>query len=283
MPKVSIITLTYNSSRYIEDLLKGINELRGKDSEVIVADNASGDDTLKLVKKFGKNIAIVETEGNVGFSKGNNAAAARATGEYLLFLNPDTKFESGSLSDMVAIIENNIGVGIVGGKMMSVDGRPEKSAGKFFTLFSSILIATGLDERFGVRVSPNKTTRVDFVSGGFMLIKSSLFERLRGFDENFFMYIEDMEICFRAKLAGYETYFFPGIVITHIGQGSSNRGFAIKNIYKGILYFHKKHGTPFSYFVVSLVFKMKAVALVMLGKIMNNNYLKETYSAALKA
>ena len=115
-----------------------------------------------------------------------------------------------------------------------------------------------------------------------MMIKKELYARLGGFDEHFFMYIEDMELCFRAKLAGYWTYFTPDVVITHVGQGSSNRGFAIRNIVKGILYFHKKHGTPFSYFVVKFLFKTKALILVLVGRIMNNKYLSDTYSAVLK-
>jgi len=93
------------------------------------------------------------------------------------------------------------------------------------------------------------------------------------------MYVEDMELCFRVRKAGFDTYFTPEVVITHSGQGSSGRGFAIRNIIKGIVYFHKKHGSPLSRFLVKNLFILKCAILVLGGKIMNNKYLVETYSA----
>jgi len=87
-----------------------------------------------------------------------------------------------------------------------------------------------------------------------------------------------MEFCFRVKRKGYKVYFSPNVVIVHARHGSSSRSFAIKNIYKGLVYFHKKHGSAFSYFMVKTMLTLKASALVMLGRIINNRYLKESYS-----
>ena len=140
----------------------------------------------------------------------------------------------------------------------------------------------GLDEVFGARSSPLEFTEVDFVSGGFMIIRKKLFEELKGLDENLFMYVEDMEFCFRVKKAGYKVAFDPEVVISHHSHGSSNRSFAIGNIYKGLLYFHKKHGNNISYFMVRIMLILKANALVLIGKIINNRYLTNTYTTALK-
>lgn len=280
MARVSIIILTYNSSRFIDSLLKSL-KVFGKEAEIIVVDNDSTDDTIEKIKNS-KELKIIETGKNLGFAAGINYGAKKANGEFLLFINPDAKFEKGKLEDMISIFENNEKVGIVGGKMIGNSGNVEMSAGKFFSFAPSILIALGLDEAFGVRFSPNKTSKVDFVSGGFMMVKSKIFKDLSGFDEKFFMYIEDMELCFRTKKAGFDTYFNPNVEIMHLGQGSSNRSFAIKNIYKGILYFHKKH-YPGSYLIIKFVFWLKAITLVLVGKIINNKYLTETYTAALSS
>jgi GT2 family glycosyltransferase len=115
-----------------------------------------------------------------------------------------------------------------------------------------------------------------------MMVKKSVFESLSGFDEKLFMYVEDMEFCFRARQAGYFTYFTPEVQIVHTQHGSSSRANAIKNIYKGIFHFHKKHGTAFSYMFVKTLFKSKALALVVAGKMLNNKDLSRTYSAVLK-
>ncbi len=278
---VSIIILTYNSEKFIEETIGSLLDFT-TGTEIIVVDNASTDKTVSKIKKFGKKVKFIETGANLGFSAGINVGAKKATGEYLLFVNPDTKFKSGNIEDMISVFDNNIDAGVVGGRMQAADGHVEKSTGKFFGVLASILIAAGLDEKLGVRRSPGKIEKVDFVSGGFMMVKAELFRKLGGFDENLFMYVEDMELCFRARLSGYSTYFVPSVVVTHIGQGSSNRAFAIKNIFRGVLYFHKKHGTPFSYGIVKALFTLKSLTLVTAGKIMNNKYLLETYSGAVK-
>jgi GT2 family glycosyltransferase len=281
MPQISIIILTYNSSRFIEDLLKSLEDY-SKDSEILIVDNDSKDDTVKLAKRF-SHAKVYETGKNLGFAKGINYGAKRAKGEYLLFINPDAVFKSGHFSDLVKVLEEHEKAGVVGGKLVGYDGIPEKSAGKFFNFFEAIMIILGLDEKIGIRFSPNKLSKVDFVSGGFMMVRSEIFEKLGGFDENFFMYVEDMELCFRVKKAGFETYFSPNVVISHKGQGSSNRTFAIINIYKGILYFYKKHKGNFEYNIVKFLLFGKAKCIYILGRLTNNDYYKETYGQALEA
>lgn len=276
MPNVTILILTYNSSAFIMELLKSLKDF-ANGSEILVVDNASDDNTIEKVKGFDSGAKIIETGKNLGFAKGINLGARNAKGEYLLFINPDGLIKNGKLSDMIYVFEKNNKVGVVGGKLIDRSGRPEKSAGHFFGLIETLLIVLGLDEFFGVRFSPNRLSRVDFVSGGFMMVRSELFKKLNGFDENLFMYVEDMEFCFRVKKAGLETYFTPEVAITHSGQGSSNRSFAIYNIYKGILYFYKKHKSKLEYQIVKISLFTKAFAIYFLGKITHNSYYVETY------
>lgn len=286
MSKVSIIILTYNSAEFIERLLRSILKFnKDEDFEVLVVDNNSEDDTVKKLQGFkikDLRLKIIQNKENYGFAKGINIGVKQADGDYLLFINPDAEWADGSIEDMLSIYHRNEKIGIVGGKFIDKNGKSEKSCGKFFGLFESVLIAFGMDELFGVRFSPEKIQRVDFVSGGFMMIERKLFEKLSGFDENLFMYVEDMELCFRAKQMGRLAYFVPNATIVHEAHGSSNRSFAIKNIYRGILYFHKKHGNSLSYLIVKMLLVAKATVLVLLGKMINNKYLIQTYEEALK-
>lgn len=276
----SILILTYNSSAYISNLLKSIKDFV-KDSEVLVIDNASSDTTVETVKKF-NNVKVIESGKNLGFAGGYNFGAKNTKSKYALFLNPDTLFKKGNLSDLIKVFKENPKAAVVGGKLIGRDGKVEKSAGKFFTLIPTILIALGLDEKFGIRFSPEKVEKVDFVSGGFMMVDLRVFSSLSGFDEEFFMYIEDMDFCYRVKKAGGEVYFTPDVVIEHLGHGSSNRSFAIVNIYKGLLYFHKKNFGNMNYQIVRLALYFKAKAVYLLGRITNNSYYVSTYGQVIK-
>lgn len=285
--QTSIIILTYNSEKYIEPLISSIfQHNKGQSFEIIVVDNNSKDETIKKVRssEFARReeLRIIETGENLGFAKGINVGAAKAEGEFLLFVNPDTFWIDGTIKELVNVFDRSDKIGIVGGKLIN-SVVPEKSAGKFFGFWASLLLALGLDEAFGIRFSPNKTIKTDFVSGGFMMVKKKVFDTLGGFDENYFIYVEDMDICFRAKKLGFSTYFTPNASLMHDSHGSSSRGFAIKNIYKGILYFQKNHKSIISFHLVKLVLYLKATALVMVGKIINNKYLTETYQSALKS
>lgn len=286
MPKISFVVLTYNSEAYIEALLNSLfkfhkEDIEKKTIEIVIVDNNSSDKTLLLVEKF-NNIKIVENKKNLGFSKGINLGVSMSSSEFVIVLNPDTKFESGNILNVIKLFEKDKSIGVIGGKIVGRNGQKEKSAGRFLKTFQVFLMALGLDELFGLRSSPSKLKYVDFVSGGFMILRRKIFEDLDGFDENLFMYIEDMEFCFRARKEGYKVVFDPSISIYHESHGSASRGFAVINIYKGLYYFHKKHGNPASYFMVRLILKLKAFFLILIGKALNKRYFIDTYSSALK-
>lgn len=284
--EISIIILTYNSSKFIDSLLSGLiskykKELKEQKLEIIIADNDSKDDTVKLAKTF-KEIRVVENGGNVGFAAGNNLAVKHAKGKLLIFMNPDVIVASGDVFDLIPEFEDEK-MGIVGGKIENYAGKRELSCGKVYNAFNIFLLSVGLEETMGVRFAPNKKEEVDFVSGAFLMIKKSLYETLLGFDEHYFMYIEDADLCFRAKKAGYKVLFSPLATIQHMGQGSSNRTFAVINIYKGLLYFQKNHMSALSYSLVKLLLKTKATVLIVMGKLVGNSYLIKTYEEAIKA
>ena len=287
MVKISIIILTYNSSQYIESLLQSLikkysSNINAKELEIIVADNKSLDDTLEKTDKYKEKVRIVENGGNMGYAKGNNLASKKANGEFLVFLNPDAKFIDGNLFDVISLFDDE-DIGIIGGKIISLDGKKELSCGKFYNPLNILLLALGLEERLGVRFAPNKKQKVDFVSGGFLFIRKKLFERLNGFDENYFMYVEDSDLCYQAKKRGFKVLYSNKATVQHVGQGSSNRTFAIVNIYKGLLYYSRKNGGKVNYFIVKLMLMIKARLLVLVGRVRNNKYLVDTYTEAMKS
>ncbi len=286
MPKISIVILTYNSSKYIEELLQGLlkkysQELKDDELEIVVADNLSHDDTLVKVNKFKEKVRLIENKGNVGFAKGNNLAAKKARGDFLIFINPDARIKSGDIFKLASIFDDEK-VGIVGGEIISFQGEKELSCGRFYNPFNTLVLALGIEEKIGLRFSPKQDRNVDFVSGGFLMIRKNLFDRLNGFDENYFMYLEDADLCFQARKKGFKARYSKMATIQHVGQGSSNRTFAVINIYKGLMYFNKKNYGKIAHAFVRLVLRAKAAFLVLTGKMVNNKYLVETYTEALK-
>lgn len=268
--KLSIIVLSYNTkeltTKCIDSILSQYNyEIKKRELEVIVVDNASSDGTLDSLKKF-RSIKIIENPQNFGFSKGNNIGAKRTKGEFILFLNSDTQIKDKGFLKMTEFFNDKKDVGILGGKLINPDGSAQPSCGKFYTFFNFLIMILGLERLGLLRLSPNNVKKVDWVSGACFMVRKNLFEKLKGFDEYFFMYIEDMELCFRAKKQGFLTYFHPNIKLVHKELGSSNRAFAIGEIYRGLLYFYKKHMNYTSFLLVKILLILKALVAIILGR-----------------
>ena len=290
---LSIIILSYNTKDLTLRCIRSIvnqyrKELEDKILEIIVVDNASSDgspsEISRLRQDFGgqANLKLIQNKENVGFAKGCNIGAKAAEGKYLLFLNSDTQVFDRGFFKMTEFLDEYKEVGILGGKILDPDGTLQRSGGKFYDLWNLFLMLTG-GERIGlIRKSPTKIERMDWISGACLMIKKDLFQKLSGFDEHFFMYIEDMELCFRVKKLGLSTYFFPDVKVKHKTLGSSNKAFAIINIYKGILYFYSKHKSYIEYIVAKLFLTAKAAVLIFIGIIAMNSNLRDRYQKALK-
>lgn len=290
MMELSIIILNYKTKELTTTCLNFIveqykKELDENKFEIIVVDNNSNDqsfETLSSLESTISNLRVYESKENLGFAKGCNLGASKAKGEYLLFLNSDTQIKDQGFLKMVNFFSQKKNIGVMGGKLKNLDGSNQLSCGKFYTLFNLFFILLGFNKLFGLRQSPNVISKVDWVSGGCLMIRRSIFEKIKGFDKDFFMYIEDMELCYRIKKKGLSTYFYPNIMLFHKELGSSNKTFAVVNIYKGIYLFYKKHKSNSQYLLAKLMLKSKALILVVFSKIVNNKYLKDTYSEALK-
>ena len=287
--ELSIVILSYNTKDLTLKCLKSIisqykKELEDNKIEIIVVDNNSSDNTsttLLDLKKTFSGLIVIQNKDNLGFAKACNLGAKSSNGKYLLFLNSDTEVEDKGFLSMIKYLKESPKVGILGGKLMNLDGSTQPSAGKFYNLFYLFLMLLGLERLGALRFSPNKIQQVDWVSGACMMVQSDIFKKLTGFDEKIFMYMEDMELCFRAKKVGIFTYFFPNIRLKHESQGSSNRTFAIINIYKGILYFYSKHKNIVEYIIAKALIIGKAEILILIGFLTMNSELRNRYKKAL--
>ena len=289
---LSIVIINYKrvelTLKCVESLFKKFkNEFKENIFELIIVDNASGDDSVqilrqKILNEKYRNIIIVENDDNLGFSLGCNLGAKEAKGDLILFLNNDTEVKDKGILEMTKFLNENNDIAILGGLLSNSDGSSQPSVGKFYTFFNTFLLLMGLQRADLINKNPFIISEVDWVKGACMMIKESIFKKIGGFDEKIFMYTEDMELCYRAKQAGYKTFFFPNISILHDEHGSANRSFAIINIYKGILYFYKKHKSKFEYEIVKMLLIAKAWVAIVIGMIIRSNYLVSTYKQATR-
>lgn len=188
--------------------------------EIIVIDNHSDDESIGFIRaQLGnkQSVRIMEMRGNVGYAKGNNAAARLATGEYLLIVNPDNILPPDATEKMLRYLESHPRAGIIGPALVFPDGAVRPSARPFPTpidlLFKRIRPGKW-HERFGESqksMEQREATSVDWLVGACLLIKADLFRTLRGFDERFFLFFEDMDLCRRIKKTGKEVVYLPSV------------------------------------------------------------------------
>ena len=284
---LSIVILSFNSKNLTLSCIKSLFSLYKKDLEegeveIVVVDNASSDGSIEAISEYisdKKGLRLIKSRENLGFGKGNNLGASQARGDTLVFLNSDTEALDKGFLKMADFLAKNPKIGILGPKLINFDGTIQPSAANFYGLLNLLIMLLGLEKR----KSPERVKKVDWITGAATMVPKKVFEEIGSFDENIFMYMEDHELCYRAKKNGFATYFFPEVIIKHKSVGSSNRGFAVVNIYKNILYFYRKHRSYLEYIVVKLLLFSKAFFLLSLGKLIRNRYYVDIYRQALKA
>ena len=233
-------------------------------------------------------LKVIFNNDNLGFAKANNQGIKIAEGKYILLLNSDTIVKDRALEKMVSFLEKSKEFASLGPKLLNADGTPQPSLGKFPTL--PVAAAMLFLEHFlpasllRVRWSPKNEREGDWVMGAALLLRREVYEKIGGLDENIFMYMEEVEWCFRAKKAGFRVYFYPQAEIIHLGRGSSKSGKKepILQIFRGLIYFYEKHQPSWKKEILLFLLKLKANLSFFLGILTDNSYLKKTYGEAKK-
>ncbi len=284
---LSVIIISYNTRvltcKAIDTVLYSLKKVSFK-YEIVVFDNNSSDGSAEDLKKhYGTKIVLINSSENIGFGKGNNRAAKTARGNYLLFLNSDIEVLDEAIDKLYRFyLKHENEFQFVGGKLLNTDKTPQPSVGPFYSLpivFAALFLR---GDYWGLtRQSPDTARKVDWVSGACFITKKEYYEKTGGFDEQIFMYMEEIDLFYRARGLGYRVGFYPGAVFIHVGSASSgNRKNPILNVFKGFVYFYRKHHSRLQNGILILLLKTKALIGYTIGIVFHNNYLKETYGEA---
>jgi GT2 family glycosyltransferase len=212
VPKASVLIVNYNGREYLEKCLRSLLNKDRRDYEVILVDNASTDGSAEYVEQVFPEVLVIRNEVNQGFSQGNNVGAQQAKGEYLAFLNPDTVVEPGWLEALIAALEADPQAGLATSKILLLadPGQINTCGNEMHCTGLTLCRGMGMD-----RGTFTDLVEVGAVSGAAFAIRKDVFEALGGFDEAFFLYLEDTDLSWRARLAGYKCVYVPSSVVYH--------------------------------------------------------------------
>ncbi|MCP4726709.1 MAG: glycosyltransferase [bacterium] len=255
MVKLSVIIVNYNVKEYLEQCLLSLKKsLQTIDHEIFVVDNSSGDGSTRLLKKKFPEVNLIENRINIGFSRANNIALKRAKGQYVTLLNPDTIVKKDTFKTIINAFEELENAGMVGCKVLNPDGSLQLSCRRSFPApWTSFFRLIGLSRLlpksrvFGkynlTYLDPDDITEVDAISGSFMTIRKEVLETAGYLDEDFFMYGEDLEWCYRIKNEGWKIYYYPKTSIVHYkGESTKNSEWnGLKLFYTAMEIFAEKH------------------------------------------
>ena len=252
---LSVIIVNYNVKYFLEQNLCSVRAAAmGTDTEIIVVDNFSSDNSLAYLRPLFPDVQFICNAGNHGFGKACNQGLAAATGKYVLFLNPDTIVPEDAFIKTIAFFEQHPEAGALGVKMFDGRGRFLKESKRAFpSPRTSFYKLTGLSKLFPRspvfaryhlgNLREDQDQQVDVLSGAFMMVRKEVLDRIGGFDEAFFMYGEDIDLSYRIQLAGYKNYFFAGTSIIHFKGESTRKGSAnyVRMFYQAMSIFVRKH------------------------------------------
>jgi len=283
--KISIVILSWNTKKLLEACLKSLKNLG---VEVIVVDNGSTDSSVEMLEKLKSDwpgLKTIFNKKNLGYGAGNNQGIKIAKGDYILLLNSDTVVENKAPLRMAEFLSQNPSVGVVGCRLLNPDGTLQPSAGPFPSL-GVVFVMLFLEHWLGylVRNSFEKAREVDWVMGAALMFRREVLKKAGFMDEEIFMYMDEVEWCYRIKKAGFKVMFYPKAQIVHFFGGSSKTGRKdpILNIYRGLKYFYKKHYPFWQWPLLLFMLKLKAVLALLVGFFIGSKSLQETYVQALK-
>ena len=261
--QLSVIILNYNVRYFLEQCILSVqNALETIDGEIIVIDNNSSDDSCDMVRNRFPKVTLIQNNENVGFPKGNNIGVAQAKGEYICILNPDTVVAEDTFVKVLDFAQKQADLGVLGCKLIDGAGNflPESKRG-VPTPFVAFAKVTGLyilfpksrilGKYYAQHLNENQTGKVEILVGAFMFMKRNLYQKLGGFDEDCFMYSDDIDLSYRVLKDGKSNYYFHETTVIHYkGESTIKDGIYMKRFQEAMQFFYKKH------YKVSLVFSL---------------------------
>ena len=258
--QLSVIILNYNVRYFLEQCVLSVEKaLEGIDGEIIVIDNNSFDDSCAMMKQRFPHIKLIENKENVGFPKGNNMGVAQAKGEYLCILNPDTVVAEDTFTKILNTKNWSLNTGIIGCKLVDGTGNflPECKRGiptpwvAFTKIFGLYKLSNVFGKYYAQHLSENQSGEVEILVGAFMVMKRELYLEMGGFDENCFMYSDDIDLSYMALQKGKTNYYVHETSAIHYkGESTVKDGTYMKRFQEAMNFFYKKH------FKVSVFFSL---------------------------
>ncbi|HSZ32429.1 MAG TPA: glycosyltransferase family 2 protein [Puia sp.] len=278
---LSVVIVSYNVKFFLEQCLSSLKKaidgsaVLNSNTEVFVIDNASTDGTIDFLKPLFPDFRFIQNKINTGFAKANNQAVSLSKGDFVLFLNPDTIVAEDSLDICISFFKTMPDAGAVGLKMIDGAGNYlEESKRGFPTPAVSFYKMTGLTRLFPRskffsgyylgHIHQDSPHSIDVLPGAFMMIRKTIIDMIGGFDEQFFMYAEDIDLSFRIKQIGYQNYYLPQSSIIHFKGESTRRDIKyVKVFYNAMELFIKKHFTdnysPIHLYILKLGIRFRQV------------------------
>ncbi len=283
--KLSVVIVNFNNDRVLRTCLPSLPAaLDGLDAEVILSDNGSSDESLDWVRQNYPEIRVIENGANLGFAEANNRAFPLAQGDFILLLNPDTIVQGDAFRPMLELFAKHPHAGVVGCKLLNADGSRQISARSFPTVSTYCFDFLGLAHRFpdSQRFGRSQMTywrgddtrRVDWVSGAALMIRREVLEKVGGIDSYFFLTYDEVDWCHRITDAGYEIWYTPDGVVTHLDRQSepqSNPDPKTRIKYltvernSRVRYFVKHHGASYASLVELVHIVLNALLLLKTG------------------
>jgi GT2 family glycosyltransferase len=263
-PAVSIVIVSFNTRDLLRECLTAIQkEASSLHTEIFVVDNASSDGSADMVEREFPNVQLLRSDTNLGFGRANNLALARAHGRYFVLLNSDAFLTPGALARAIRHMDANPNCALGGGLLVGRDGARQPSARSFHSVIGDAIVLSGLAAKFPhsylfgsfdrTWADSRISSPVDWVPGAFSILRPQALRQTGFFDPAFFLYYEEVDLCLRLKRAGHTVWYWPDVVITHLGGESSRQHTSLDfsstasqvtlwRMRSTLLYYRKHHG-----------------------------------------
>ena len=249
MTNISIVIVNYNVKDHLDACISSIFKSNNNkyNLEIFIVDNNSIDGSSTLIRNKYPDVNFIDNDKNLGFSKANNIALKQVTGKYVLILNPDTILEEGTFEKLISFCEVNKDTGAISSKLIMANGKLDLACKRSFpSLGVALSRIIGLSKLFPKNkifgkynltyLNENETHEVDAICGAFMFIPKTVLDKTGFFDEDYFMYGEDLDLCFRIKKNGYKIFYYPEVKTVHLkGESTRKSGLAFVNNFYGAM------------------------------------------------